>query len=80
MSDKFAKQLEEALSKKLGIGTMVHEETPEEPELEGKSKKSPDGPHRPDPGTEYTQMEQDKEFENRDYDYSDQARPELSKD
>lgn len=81
MLEKFEKMLDEALENELKMGKMVgSNKDPEDVELEGKKKKSADAAHKPlDPGVEYTQLEQQLDFDNKDHETSEQGRPGLSR-
>jgi hypothetical protein len=54
-------KLEYNISKALGL-IRESDDSPVPPKLDGKKKKSAEGAHRPDKGTEYTQMELDTQF------------------
>ena len=82
MPERFLKTLNEALEAELGIGTWVGDnKEPEKVNLEGEKLKNADGAHKPlDDPEDYTKLEIDREFNNRDYKLTDQARPALKPD
>ncbi len=82
MSERFLKTLNEALEAELGMGTWTGDNNePKKVDLEGKKLKSADGAHRHlnDP-VDYTKLEIPNEFDARNHEQSEQARPALKPD
>ena len=78
----FLKRLNEALEADLKLGKWVGDNKEPKPvDLEGEKKKSADAAHKPlDPGVEHTELENEDEFDSRDHEQSEQARPALKPD